>query len=133
MLHMQEKVVEFSKMSPEELLINTERAIGDAALFNMHNSLINGGKDLKDKQTDLCAPSRLHSWHLLVLVRVLVCTPSIQSATTENVLLETMAFETNDHHGIAPVQLRLKPLKKRWKDRWSQWQRQQCITVSEPQ
>lgn len=51
----QEKVIEFSKMSPEELLINTERAIGDASLHDMHTKLIDGGKDLKSKQTDLCA------------------------------------------------------------------------------
>eukprot|EP00892_Ulva_mutabilis_P010904 jgi/Ulvmu1/8186/UM040_0083.1 len=47
----QEKVVEFSKMSPEELLVNTERAIGDAHLAQMHNKLINGGKDFRDLQT----------------------------------------------------------------------------------
>jgi hypothetical protein len=55
---MQEKVVEFSKMTPEELLINTERAI-DARLYQMHNKLISGGKDLKDKQTDMCAPCHM--------------------------------------------------------------------------
>ena len=58
---MQEKVVEFSKMTPEELLINTERAIDDASLFEMHNQLIHGGKDLKQKQIDMCEP-RPQQW-----------------------------------------------------------------------
>lgn len=49
-------MVEFSKMTPEELLINTERAIGDASLYEMHNQLIHGGKDLREKQTDMYAP-----------------------------------------------------------------------------
>lgn len=50
----QEKVVEFSKMSPEELLVNTERAIGDAHLAKMHSQLINGGKELREMLTAKC-------------------------------------------------------------------------------
>lgn len=50
----QEKVVEFSKMSPEELLVNTERAIGDAHLAQMHSKLINGGMELRDMHAAKC-------------------------------------------------------------------------------
>ena len=56
----QEKVVEFSKMTPTELLLSTERAIGDGRLADMHERLITGGnkvKDLADKQC--AAPLRL--------------------------------------------------------------------------
>jgi hypothetical protein len=58
-LLIQEKVVEFSKMTPEELLINTERAIDDAKLFDMHNKLISGGKELNEKQIDMCASNHV--------------------------------------------------------------------------
>jgi structural maintenance of chromosomes protein 5 len=55
----QEKVVEFSKMTPTELLVSTERAIGDARLAEMHETLISGGKDLHEQQNERCAPSLL--------------------------------------------------------------------------
>jgi chromosome segregation ATPase len=54
----QEKVVEFSKMTPTELLLSTERAIGDGRLADMHSKLITGGKDLQELQDKLCAPLR---------------------------------------------------------------------------
>jgi hypothetical protein len=54
----QEKVVEFSKMNPHELLLNTERAIGDAQLARMHSKLITNSKDIKAQQGELCAAAR---------------------------------------------------------------------------
>jgi structural maintenance of chromosomes protein 5 len=58
----QEKVVEFSKMSPTELLLSTERAIGNGRLADMHEKLISGGGDLRKLQDTLCAP---HSQNIL--------------------------------------------------------------------
>lgn len=59
----QEKVVEFSKMTPTELLLSTERAIGNGSLADMHEKLISGCKqmrDVQDKQCDSrgCVPLR---------------------------------------------------------------------------
>ena len=51
----QEKVVEFSKMTPTELLLSTEQAIGDGSLHQMHTRLISGGKELEELNTTLCA------------------------------------------------------------------------------
>ena len=36
----QDKVVEFAKMKPNELLLETEKAIGDAHLFKLHQELV---------------------------------------------------------------------------------------------
>lgn len=43
----QEKVVEFTKMSPTELLHSTQRAIGDGELLVMHEKLMAGGAKLR--------------------------------------------------------------------------------------
>lgn len=51
----QEKVVEFSKMTPEELLLSTEKAIGDGSLAEMHAKLISGGGELQALREKQCA------------------------------------------------------------------------------
>jgi hypothetical protein len=54
----EKQVAEFSKMNPHELLLNTERAIGDAQLARMHSKLITNSKDIKAQQGELCAAAR---------------------------------------------------------------------------
>ena len=51
----QEKVGEFAKMTPTELLKNTERAIGDAHLLEMHEKLIAGSDKLHGLEDELYA------------------------------------------------------------------------------
>jgi hypothetical protein len=65
----QEKVVEFSKMSPTELLLSTERAIGSGRLADMHEKLISGGGDFRRLQDTLCAP-RLNKFMRYLWIRL---------------------------------------------------------------
>jgi structural maintenance of chromosomes protein 5 len=58
----QEKVVEFSKMSPTDLLLSTERAIGNGRLAEMHGKLISGGGELRKLQDTLCVLMRFKTW-----------------------------------------------------------------------
>ncbi len=44
----QDKVVEFARMDPHELLVATEKAIGDASLHDKHEELIKLCKDAKE-------------------------------------------------------------------------------------
>lgn len=46
----QERVAEFAGLSPEKLLLETERTIGDGLLLAMHEDLIRNDKDLVDLQ-----------------------------------------------------------------------------------
>eukprot|EP01135_Chromosphaera_perkinsii_P007717 Nk52_evm6s967 gene=Nk52_evmTU6s967 len=41
----QDRVVEFAKMNPAQLLVETEKAVGDASLHDMHEKLINDKKE----------------------------------------------------------------------------------------
>lgn len=54
----QEKVVEFSKMTPQELLMSTESAIGDGGLRDMHVKLQEGGAQLAALQNEQYASLR---------------------------------------------------------------------------
>ena len=53
----QEKVIEFSKMTHTELLLSTEKAIGDGSLFEMHQKLITGGCELAQLVDKQCGTS----------------------------------------------------------------------------
>jgi len=44
----QERVVEFSRLSPKDLLVSTEKSIGDEHMFERHMSLINKRKEVAD-------------------------------------------------------------------------------------
>jgi hypothetical protein len=46
----QDKVVQFAYMNPYELLIATEKAIGDSSLHDTHLSLIDKRNDMKTKE-----------------------------------------------------------------------------------
>ena len=47
----QDRVVAFSQLKPTELLMETEKAIGDAHLLKMHNDLISMRSNIKGLQT----------------------------------------------------------------------------------
>ena len=47
--------MEFTKMTAEELLLSTEKAIGNGSLHDMHMKLITGGKDLAALEDKQCA------------------------------------------------------------------------------
>jgi len=47
----QDRVVAFAQLKPTELLLETEKAIGDAELLKMHNELINHRNDIKGLET----------------------------------------------------------------------------------
>ncbi|CAB4007950.1 structural maintenance of chromosomes 5-like, partial [Paramuricea clavata] len=49
----QEKVVEFAKMSPQELLVATEKAVGPPDMWQNHQDLITLGKRGKDMEASL--------------------------------------------------------------------------------
>jgi hypothetical protein len=52
----QDKVVEFARMDPYELLIATEKAIGDSSLHDTHLALIEKRNGMKTKeQVGRCA------------------------------------------------------------------------------
>ena len=42
----QDKVVEFAKLKPVELLLETEKAVGDSSLHGKHEALIEHRKEL---------------------------------------------------------------------------------------
>ena len=44
----QERVVEFSRLSPKDLLVSTEKSIGDIVLYQRHIKLIELSKEVKD-------------------------------------------------------------------------------------
>lgn len=43
----QDKVVEFAKLKPVELLLETEKAVGDSTLYDIHQNLIRDRNQLK--------------------------------------------------------------------------------------
>lgn len=47
----QDKVVEFAKLKPKELLEETEKAIGDSSLYQKHVDLIQKRNQLKQVET----------------------------------------------------------------------------------
>lgn len=47
----QDKVVEFARMDQYELLVATEKAIGDASLYETHQKLIAQRNTVKDKES----------------------------------------------------------------------------------
>lgn len=47
----QDKVVEFAKLKPKELLEETEKAIGDSSLYHKHMDLIKACNKLKTLET----------------------------------------------------------------------------------
>jgi chromosome segregation ATPase len=47
----QDRVAEFARMSPQQLLRETERAAGVENLTAWHDALISSGKELKELQT----------------------------------------------------------------------------------
>ena len=46
----QDRVTEFARMSPQQLLRETQRAAGDENLINWHDTLIKAGKESKTLQ-----------------------------------------------------------------------------------
>eukprot|EP00878_Enallax_costatus_P017303 GHUV01018171.1.p1 GENE.GHUV01018171.1~~GHUV01018171.1.p1 ORF type:complete len:959 (+),score=392.27 GHUV01018171.1:54-2930(+) len=56
----QDKVVEFARMDQYELLVATEKAIGDASLFETHQKLIAQRNTAKDKEAVLKTAERKH-------------------------------------------------------------------------
>eukprot|EP00117_Sycon_ciliatum_P034082 scpid19614/ scgid4000/ Structural maintenance of chromosomes protein 5; Protein expressed in male leptotene and zygotene spermatocytes 453 len=50
----QDRVVDFARLSPPELLKATEKAVGDASMFNNHEQLIELRKREKDLQVKAC-------------------------------------------------------------------------------
>jgi hypothetical protein len=46
----QDKVVEFARLDPFELLIATEKAIGDSSLHDTHQQLIAKRDDMKERE-----------------------------------------------------------------------------------
>eukprot|EP00238_Polyblepharides_amylifera_P012271 CAMPEP_0196576178 /NCGR_PEP_ID=MMETSP1081-20130531/5501_1 /TAXON_ID=36882 /ORGANISM="Pyramimonas amylifera, Strain CCMP720" /LENGTH=1016 /DNA_ID=CAMNT_0041894717 /DNA_START=240 /DNA_END=3290 /DNA_ORIENTATION=- len=47
----QDRVVAFSQLKPQDLLLETEKAIGDAHLFNMHSSLVTKRQEIRGLAT----------------------------------------------------------------------------------
>ena len=47
----QDKVVEFAKLKPGQLLEETEKAIGDSTLFTLHQELIRERNELRVFET----------------------------------------------------------------------------------
>lgn len=48
----QDRVVEFAKLSPEKLLLETEKAIGNAELYDMHTQLIDKKSGIADLERE---------------------------------------------------------------------------------
>lgn len=46
----QDRVSEFARLKPEELLAATQKAIGNAALYNLHQELIESRKHLSTEE-----------------------------------------------------------------------------------
>lgn len=46
----QDRVSEFARLKPEELLAATQKAIGDATLYDLHQELIEARKELRGAQ-----------------------------------------------------------------------------------
>ncbi|KAK9813986.1 hypothetical protein WJX73_007994 [Symbiochloris irregularis] len=46
----QDKVSEFARLNPEQLLAKTQQAIGDSSLYDLHQELIAARKDLKEAE-----------------------------------------------------------------------------------
>lgn len=61
----QDKVAEFARMSPQQLLRETQRAAGNENLTQWHDTLITAGKDLKAMQE---VRASVKSGHLLLNV-----------------------------------------------------------------
>eukprot|EP00873_Tetraselmis_striata_P002062 jgi/Tetstr1/422326/TSEL_013169.t1 len=54
----QDKVVEFARLKPDQLLVETERALGDAHLYDLHMELIKERKELKGSQDTMDSYAR---------------------------------------------------------------------------
>jgi hypothetical protein len=49
----QDRVVEFARLSPEQLLLETEKAIGNAELFKMHEELVEKKKGIEGLEREV--------------------------------------------------------------------------------
>ena len=49
----QDRVVEFARLSPEQLLLETEKAIGNAELFDMHEELVKKKRDIEGLEREV--------------------------------------------------------------------------------
>lgn len=49
----QDRVVEFARLSPEQLLLETEKAIGNAELFDMHEELVKKKKNIEGLEREV--------------------------------------------------------------------------------
>lgn len=56
----QDRVAEFARLKPFELLEETERAIGDGKLHQLHHDLITDRKDFVSKETVSFHTETLH-------------------------------------------------------------------------
>ena len=63
----QDKVVEFSQMTPQQLLLATEQAAGHKKLVEWHDTLINEGQNLK-KLTSVCIRTLIYCIYMVSLV-----------------------------------------------------------------
>lgn len=68
----QDKVSEFARLKPDELLARTQQAIGDATLYNLHQQLIAARKELKGAE-DVSPPAIWDCWQARCFHAVLLC------------------------------------------------------------
>ena len=69
----QDKVASFAQLRPGELLLETERAIGDASLHALHLDLIQSRADLRRLEmargrVSIISSMSVHRWHVLPML-----------------------------------------------------------------
>jgi hypothetical protein len=77
----QDKVTEFARMTPQQLLKETQRAAGDSNLTAWHTTLIKEGKELR-KEEEVCYHSQ--SAILILSVSILANYPSDSGANVHS-------------------------------------------------